>query len=234
MTEKYVLYKRVSSKQQGDSGLGLAAQESMMMAYLANKAILQVFTEVETGSDNERPVLAEAIKYCKENGAILVVAKLDRLGRDMEYLSSIRKQVQILDIENPSGNNLVFGIKGVLAEEERVMISDRTRKALRAKIAIEGKYVNNPKGVGLEEARKRSAYCKKEAAKNNDNNKRAIYAIYLLMRILKDDFRWEKAAEQLNEFGFKSSTNKVFTGQSANQLWGRRYNYDFYYKLNII
>lgn len=233
MTENYVLYKRVSSKQQGESGLGLAAQESIMRSYLKDKKILQVFTEIETGADNNRHILSNAIRYCELNNAILVVAKLDRLSRDMEYLSSLKKRVQILDLENPSGNNLVFGIKGMLAEEEREMISDRTKKALRAKIAIEGKYINNPSGMGLSEAREKSIYSKKDAAENNDNNKRAVYVIYLLMRLLGDSFRWDKAAEQLNEFGFRSSTNKLFTSQSANQLWGRRYNYEFYYKLNI-
>lgn len=233
MSESYVLYKRVSSKQQGESGLGLAAQESLMRSYLRDKVILEVFTEVETGADNDRPMLAEAVKYCQDNNATLVVVKLDRLGRDYDYLRSLEKKINLLDLENPTGNKLVFGIKGILAEEERVMISDRTKKALRAKIALEGKYVNNPNGKGLTEAREKSIYSKKDAAANNENNKRAIYVIYLLMRLLGTNFRWDKAAEQLNEFGFKSSTNKTFTAQSANQLWQRRYGYEFYYKLNI-
>ena len=231
MSEKYVLYTRVSTDRQEESGLGLSAQEDSMRRFLSGKDIIAVFSEAKSGGDCSREELIKAVSFCKENGAVLVVSKLDRLGRDRDFLSSIDKQIRILDIENPSGNKLVFGIKSVLAEEERNLIKQRTRDALQSKIRKEGKYVNNPTGKGIDLATIKSVESRKEAAENNTNNRKALLLIFLMMQNESIKGSYQLMAELLNDYGFRTSTGMLFNKQSVYQLWSRRYNFDFFHQL---
>lgn len=131
-----VAYYRVSTERQGASGLGLEAQRKGVADFLNGSCwkIAAEFTEVESGKrDDNRPELAAAIQACKLYGAKLVIAKLDRLSRDAHFLLGLDKAgVDFVAADMPNANRLTVGIMAMVAEEERRMISVRTKAALAA------------------------------------------------------------------------------------------------------
>ena len=128
---KYVAYYRVSTKRQGQSGLGLEAQQQLVAPYADD--ILHSFTEVESGKNDVRPQLDAALALCRETGASILIAKIDRLSRDAAFLMSLRKAgVEIVAADMPNAGTLEFGIRAVFAQHEREEISKRTKDALAA------------------------------------------------------------------------------------------------------
>ncbi len=128
---KYVAYFRVSTSKQGQSGLGLEAQQEAVKQY--DDSIIHSFTEIESGKNDSRIQLAAAIELCRTSGASLLIAKLDRLSRDAAFLMTIRKSgVDIVAADMPNCSTLEFGIKAVFAQYEREEISKRTKVALAA------------------------------------------------------------------------------------------------------
>jgi DNA invertase Pin-like site-specific DNA recombinase len=131
----FVAYYRVSTAKQGASGLGLEAQRKAVTDYLngGNWALAQEFVEVESGKNDDRPELAKALAACRVYGAKLVIAKLDRLSRDAHFLLGLEKAgVDFVAVDMPHANRLTIGIMAVVADEERRMISARTKAALAA------------------------------------------------------------------------------------------------------
>jgi DNA invertase Pin-like site-specific DNA recombinase len=131
----FVAYYRVSTDQQGRSGLGLDAQRQAVLDYLngGNWQLIAEHTEVESGKRSDRPVLARAMQDCKLTGATLVIAKLDRLSRDAHFLLGLEKAgVDFVAVDMPNANRLTVRLMAVIAEEEREMISARTKAALAA------------------------------------------------------------------------------------------------------
>jgi len=127
-----VAYYRVSTKQQGKSGLGLDAQRTAVLGLLEQPPIAE-FTEVESGKRNDRPQLAAALAYAKLTGATLVVAKLDRLSRNAAFLNTLLDSGQkVLFADMPQADRLVLGMMAQLAQWERETISRRTKEALAA------------------------------------------------------------------------------------------------------
>jgi DNA invertase Pin-like site-specific DNA recombinase len=132
---KWISYLRVSTDRQGKSGLGIEAQRNSVAEYLngGNWSLVKEYTEVESGKLTSRPMLAEAIKACRVYGAKLVIAKLDRLSRDAHFLLGLEKAgIDFVAADMPNANRLTVGIMAMVAEEERRMISQRTRDALAA------------------------------------------------------------------------------------------------------
>jgi DNA invertase Pin-like site-specific DNA recombinase len=132
---KWIGYLRVSTDRQGKSGLGLEAQRNAVAEYLngGNWSLVKEFVEVESGKLSDRPMLAKAIKACRLYGAKLVIAKLDRLSRDAHFLLGLEKAgVDFVCADMPNANRLTVGIMAMVAEEERRMISKRTKEALAA------------------------------------------------------------------------------------------------------
>lgn len=129
---RYVAYYRVSTAKQGTSGLGLAAQEAAVRAFIAGEPVA-AFTEVESGKRDDRPQLAVALAHAKQHKATLVIAKLDRLARDVHFISGLLKSgVEIRACDIPTANRMVLHIMAAVAEGEREMISERTKAALAA------------------------------------------------------------------------------------------------------
>ncbi len=130
---KAVPYYRVSTLRQGISGLGLDAQEKSVTSY-ANTYQLELlppFVEVESGGNKKRPVLLLALEECKKHKAILLIAKLDRLGRNVAFVSKLMEsEVDFIAVDNPTANKLVVHIMAAFAEYERDQISKRTKEAL--------------------------------------------------------------------------------------------------------
>lgn len=128
-------YYRVSTARQGLSGLGLEAQRQAVRDYARANSLrlLKEFTEVESGSRNKRPVLQQAIEACITEDAILLIAKLDRLGRNVLFISTLMEsKVEFVAVDNPSANKFIVHIMAAFAEHERDLISARTKAALRA------------------------------------------------------------------------------------------------------
>lgn len=132
---RYIAYYRVSTAAQGRSGLGLEGQQVAVRAFLngGSWTLLGEFTEVESGTKNDRPALAKSMNACRLKGATLVIAKLDRLSRDACFLLGLSAAgIDFVAADMPSANRMTVGIMSVVAEEERRMIASRTKAALAA------------------------------------------------------------------------------------------------------
>lgn len=130
-----VAYYRVSTDKQGESRLGLDAQQKAVKDFAASQGYLlsAEFIEIESGTKNNRPELLRALAVCNKQGAILLIAKLDRLGRNMAFISALMEaRVDFKAVDNPYANKLVLHIMAAFAEHERDMISQRTKAALQA------------------------------------------------------------------------------------------------------
>ncbi len=131
-----ISYLRVSTVRQGQSGLGIEAQRAAVASFMHDHSASRLaseFVEVESGKNADRPELAKAIAACRLYGAKLVIAKLDRLSRDAHFLLGLEKAgVDFVAADMPNANRLTVGIMAMVADEERRMISARTKAALAA------------------------------------------------------------------------------------------------------
>lgn len=147
---KIIAYYRVSTGKQAKSGLGLEAQKDAVVSYARSNGceITDEFVEVESGKDNNRPVLKEALELCEISGARLVIAKLDRLSRNVAFLSGLMEakanKVKFIACDNPEASDLTIHILAAVAEAERKAISQRTKDALQAAKA-RGQVLGNPR-----------------------------------------------------------------------------------------
>jgi len=135
MHGNFISYLRVSTKQQGRSGLGIEAQRETVTQFLngGDWKLLGEYVEVESGKKADRPKLQAALDRCKLTGATLVIAKLDRLSRDAHFLLGMQRSgVHFVCADMPDANSLTVGIMALVAQQEREMISQRTKAALAA------------------------------------------------------------------------------------------------------
>lgn len=133
--KKAIAYYRVSTDRQGKSGLGLEAQQEAVSRFAAQEGyeVAAEFTEVESGRKNKRPQLLEALAQCKKQRATLIIAKLDRLGRNVAFISNLMEsKVDFKAVDNPHANKLMVHLLAAFAEHEREQISTRTKDALGA------------------------------------------------------------------------------------------------------
>lgn len=134
-TGRFVAYYRVSTTRQGKSGLGLDAQRAAVREHLngGNWRLAAEFTEIESGKRSDRPKLGEALKECRLRGAKLIIAKLDRLARNVRFIANLMESnVEFEAVDFPQANRLTIHIMAAFAEHEAKTISDRTRAALAA------------------------------------------------------------------------------------------------------
>jgi DNA invertase Pin-like site-specific DNA recombinase len=132
---QFVSYLRVSTARQGASGLGLEAQRAAVSGYLngGDWDLVQEVLEVESGKRNDRPALADALRLCRKHRATLVIAKLDRLARNVAFISNLMESgVEFVAVDMPQANRFVVHILAAVAEQEAEAISKRTKAALAA------------------------------------------------------------------------------------------------------
>ena len=161
---RFVAYYRVSTRWQGRSRLGgLEAQRTAVMDYLNGGSweLVGEFTEIESGKHSDRPELAKALTACRKQHAHLVIAKLDRLSRNLAFIANLMESaVEFVAIDNPTANKSTLHVLAAVAQHEREMISDRTKAALAAAKA-RGKKLGGPDPRGavqrMAEARKARA-----------------------------------------------------------------------------
>ncbi|MBW4039212.1 MAG: recombinase family protein [Acidobacteria bacterium] len=132
---RFISYLRVSTAQQGASGLGLEAQRAAVAAHLngGRWELVQEFMETESGKRADRPALAQALRLCKQKKATLIIAKLDRLARNVHFISGLMESgVEFIACDMPAANKFVLHIMAAVAEQEAEAISKRTKAALQA------------------------------------------------------------------------------------------------------
>jgi len=118
--EKYVAYYRVSTQRQGQSGLGLEAQKEEIQRTISGKELIKSFTDIESGSKANRPELDKALAYCKKEDATLIIAKLDRLSRDVSFIFNLRDSgVKFKACDLPDLNTVTLGVFASFAQYER-------------------------------------------------------------------------------------------------------------------
>jgi DNA invertase Pin-like site-specific DNA recombinase len=144
---KFVAYLRVSTDKQGRSGLGLDAQRQAIADFLAGGKLVAEFVEIESGKRDERPQLAAALHRAKVTGAKLLIAKLDRLSRNVAFIARLQESgVQFVCADMPEANELTVHLLAAIAQHERKLISERTKAALAA-AKRKGTRLGNPNGA---------------------------------------------------------------------------------------
>lgn len=197
----YVAYYRVSTHKQG---LGLDAQQTTVKQYVSNHGgtIVEEFSEKESGKGSNvknRTQLWAALDVCKKTGATLILAKLDRLARDVVFTMQIcNSGVDIVFCDLPQVNTMVLGIFATVAQYERELCSERTRKALaerkRQGVALGAR---NGQSHKYSEADRENAHqARRTAARENDNNRKAWH--FVSTRYRRKGVTMERIAEQLN------------------------------------
>lgn len=220
--KKYIAYYRVSTVEQGKSGLGLEAQERDVLNYISKSdgLLIEKYTEIESGKNNNREELRKALAHSKEMGATLVIAKLDRLSRNAAFIFTLKDSgVEFVCVDMPQANNLTIGIMSVLAQDERERISERTKKAL-ASLKAQGVKLGSPIGFTKESRAKANETKRRNAEKNINSNrsKKAIKQMIRLAKLDKENLTKETIASELNEQGFTTTRGKKFCANNVRYL----------------
>ena len=206
----YVAYYRVSTDRQGKSGLGLEAQQEAVRQHLnLGEMLVREYTEVESGKKSNRPKLVEALEFCKQHNATLLIAKLDRLGRNVSFIASLMDSgVSFTCCDNPHASKFMLHMLAAFAEHEREQISQRTKQALAAAKA---------RGVKLGEQAK--------APENRNGNRAEIFARTIepfVREILRQGFTtYREIANTLNLKGIRSARGGKWSAASVYNLMQR-------------
>lgn len=229
---KYIGYYRVSTKEQGISGLGLESQKDTVNKYVSSTQgeMLGEYTDIESGTKKERVNLMRAIRHCYSDGAILVVKKLDRLSRGGHQIMSELETlgVRFIECDSPFDNDLVKEIKLSLARDEAKRISERTSSALKvikdrisrgekhvSKSGKEVKSLGNPSNL-TPAAVQKSVETRRKIALENPDNKRAG-AFITALRASGTSFY--VITKQLNDSGFRTSRGNLFSEVQAKNIY---------------
>jgi len=217
---KYIAYYRVSRKEQGISGLGLSAQRTSVTAYAKAQdgIIIEEYTEVETGTNKrERIEIHNAINRAKLEGAVLIIAKLDRLARNVSFVSSLMDAgIEFVAVDMPTANNFTIHIFSALAEQEAKLISSRTKLAL-AELKSSGVALGTPKNLDSA-ARAKGVQRIRENATNNDRNRQAQSVI---ISCKEKGMSYRQTADYLNQLNFKTRYGNEFMAPTVHQLYTR-------------
>lgn len=234
MGRQVIAYRRVSTAKQGESGLGLAAQDSAIQAYASayGHEIVSTYTEVETAKKDEmanRPELVRAVAHAKRANAVLVIGKLDRLSRSVFVTATLHKTgVEFVACDNPMANKLTIDILSAVAENEARMISQRTRESLKA--YKEGKRVSKrirllypgvvpPEvieatagklGASLPQCRKLSPEARERGARNAAKSHKAR-AIEAYTDLVPDMTSWHESGASLQDIADRLNANRYKT-----------------------
>lgn len=219
---RFIAYYRVSTKRQGVSGLGLEAQQEAVRSYLngGDWQLLAEVVEVESGKRNDRPKLAEALKLCRLHKATLIIAKMDRLARNVAFISALMESgVEFTAVDFPKANRLTIHILSAVAEHEANAISERTKAALAAAKA-RGKKLGNAKGVGnvMTEAHR----VKAAAAKRAKADERAFLLSDVLVEIQTSGASsLREIATALNERGIPTARGGSWSAVQVQRVMQR-------------
>ena len=203
----YVAYYRVSTQKQGQSGLGLEAQQAAVHAFVGIPAhLVAEFTEVESGRNNKRPQLHAAVELAREEGAILLVAKLDRLARNVAFLATLMEsRVRFKAVDVPQADEFTIHILAAVAQREAEAISQRTCAALGAKKA-RGFQLGTPRNL-TSQARARSLEVRQHNAWEQVGNRQARRLCQLLRA---QGASLQQIVVELNGSGYRTRRGQLF------------------------
>lgn len=208
MTNRYIAYYRVSTVRQGMSGLGLEAQRAATKAFLdsTNSMLVAEFTEVESGKRANRPELAEAIKACRDSGAILLIAKLDRLARNVHFISGLLESgAKFTAIDMPNADRFMLHVYAAMAEEEARRISERTKAALAAAKARGVRLGLNGVALARQQKANADAFAKEIGPK-------------IIAMSENEGLSYRAVAEKLNQSNFGSFGGKAWHSTSVYRI----------------
>lgn len=206
---KFVAYYRVSTKRQGESGLGLEAQQSAVTTFCMP---VESYTEVESGRKNDRPKLQLAIAACRRRKATLVIAKLDRLARNVAFVSTLMDSgIDFVACDNPHATRLTIHILAAVAEDEARRISQRTKDALAA-AKRRGVKLGGPKPISRSASRKGTA-ANVAAAESHNAKPREI-----ALSLRKSGTTLAAIANALTEQGILTRWGNAYTPRTVLRL----------------
>lgn len=220
LMKRYVAYYRVSTKHQGKSGLGLDAQKTSVEKYIDGKTLLGEFTDIESGTrkgNKKRDELMKAIALAKSENAVLVIAKLDRLSRNVSFITAIMESgVEFVACDIPHASKFTIHIFAALAEQEADMISMRVRESL-SELKKKGTKLGKPENLNAS-ARSKGCMTRQANAITNENNVKAG-ALVVSMKSAK--FGNIYIAEELNRLGFSTRRGCKFNPSQVERLYHR-------------
>ncbi len=228
----YVIYNRVSTKEQGDSRLGLEAQERINLSYINsfNGRVIHTFTEITTGTHKakikndfnlnlllkKRPKLLEAIEYCLSNNATLIVKDLSRLGRSQLLISYlIQRGLNFICSDSPNDSPFILQIKAALYEEEARKISERTKQALES-LKARGIKLGHLPTLRWYKGGQATAKIRKEESKENYS-----HLSQYISNLRNQGLSFASVAEELNINGFQTTTGKTFKPMTIKRILER-------------
>lgn len=214
----YVCYFRISTKAQKRSGLRLSDQQAILSRYMRDEDhIIAEFTEIESGRKNERSKLAEAIRACQQHRAKLLIAKLDRLSRNVAFVMTLRDSgVDFVACDLPDANTLTVGMMVTFAQYEAERTSERTRAALAQKRA-QGFKLGKPENLTSHAIRKGEA----TRVTNALTNKANIQASELAVLYRSKGMTYAQIADRLNKTHYQTRRNRQFDSKAIYRLLKR-------------
>lgn len=220
MTTQFIVYKRVSTQQQGIDGYGMGAQDRDIEMFMdmqpSTSTIIQTFTEVESGSNTNRPELSKAVSLAKSQKATLLVSKLDRLSRRVRELATLMEVVNIKVAMMPNADNFQLHIYAALAEQERQMISQRTKAALTAAKARGVKVGVRHTKPTVEETTRLQASGVAGIKRKADEHASTLADIILPMR--QSGMSFQKIADALNGKNITTPRGNDFTSTAVRNI----------------
>ena len=204
---RYCAYYRISTKSQDKE---VPVQKSMVRGYLNGIKPHKSFTEIESGKKSDRPRLMEALEYCNKNDCKLVVAKLDRLSRDLEFIAHLQKsKVNFVCADMPSANSLTISVLACVAQWEREQISNRTKMALaeKKKQGVKLGY-HNPKVMeGIKRYHLKRKALGGTKVKDSRMNEFDLRVYPKIVALRNKGYSLRETARMLNEMGVKTRRN---------------------------
>lgn len=220
----YVAYCRVSTDKQGRSGLGLEAQQTAIQAHLrpGDTLIQPTYVEVESGKRSDRPQLLAAIERCRRTGAVLLIAKLDRLARNVAFISNLMESgVEFEAVDFPKANRLTVHILAAVAEHEAKMISERTRAALAA-AKRRGKVLGGDRGYRPSAPPSARDVAKATAVRQRKADHKAFAVLPVIERLRGEGVESLNAlAARLNEMGHETPRGGAWTATAVKRALAR-------------
>lgn len=219
---RFVAYYRVSTERQGRSGLGLEAQQEAVKTYLNGGSweLLAEVVEVESGKRNDRPKLAEALALCRLHNATLIIAKLDRLARNVHFVSGLMEAgVDFVACDFPQANRLTVHILAAVAEHEAQMISARTKAALAAAKA-RGRKLGGDRGNIQDHA---VAGARASVAVRSANAGKRVSDLLPVIEAIKTDgtTSLRAIADELNKRGIKTARGGEWSAVQVKRVTDR-------------